>query len=101
MRTSIWRGTRSLGGVTLRSSGYALLTLVTIGVVPVIAVGQDAPKGDVFDQFYRFTNPENHPFHSEQPGETIDPFTGTLRIVEEDVITARQGRAESERRPFL
>jgi RHS repeat-associated protein len=42
--------------------------------------------GDVFDQFFRYTESENHAFFSEMPGETVDPFTGTLRLVKTDVM---------------
>lgn len=42
--------------------------------------------GDVFDQFFRYTEKEHKALFSEMPGETVDPFTGTLRIVQTDLV---------------
>jgi len=47
--------------------------------------------GDVFDQFFRYTEKENRAFFSEMPGETIDPFTGTLQLVKQDLVLPGKG----------
>ena len=43
------------------------------------------PTGDVADQFYRHVEKKNKSFEPHLPGETVDHFTGNLRIVEEDL----------------
>jgi hypothetical protein len=40
---------------------------------------------DVFDQFFRYTEAEHKEFYDGMPDETIDPFSGTLHIVQTDV----------------
>jgi RHS repeat-associated protein len=47
-----------------------------------MAIAADA--GDVFDQFYRYVEIKNRTFEAHLPGETVDHFTGTLRIIQED-----------------
>jgi RHS repeat-associated protein len=42
--------------------------------------------GDVFDQFFRHTETRNKVFVHELPGETVDPFTGTLRLIQTDLV---------------
>lgn len=48
-------------------------------------VGDAADKGDVADQFFRYTETENKVQFQEHPGETVDPFTGNLTIVQQDL----------------
>ncbi|MGC4000311.1 MAG: DUF6531 domain-containing protein [Anaeromyxobacter sp.] len=70
--------------------GFALLALLAL---PLGAWAQQTsqPRGDVADAFFRFTGTENKPFASELPGETVDPFTGTLHIVQTDVVLPGHG----------
>ena len=42
--------------------------------------------GDVQDQFYRHVEIKNKTVDPHLPGETVDHFTGTLRIVQEDLF---------------
>jgi RHS repeat-associated protein len=41
--------------------------------------------GDVQDQFYRHVEIKNKVFEAHLPGEVVDHFTGTLRILQEDL----------------
>ena len=45
-----------------------------------------AQQGDVFDQFYRYVEVKNKAIEPHLPGESVDHFTGTLRIVQEDMF---------------
>lgn len=57
-----------------------------LGLVSAAAAAAQAqPKGDVYDQFFRYTESENKVLFQERPGETVDPFTGNLRIVQQDL----------------
>ncbi len=47
---------------------------------------QEQQIGDVFDQFFRNTEKENRAFSSEMGGEKVDPFTGTLGLVRQDLV---------------
>ena len=51
-------------------------------VVALVACASSAEAAapDVFDQFFRYTEKEHKVFFSNLPGETVDPFTGTLRV---------------------
>jgi hypothetical protein len=42
-------------------------------------------KGDVFDQFFRYVEIKSRAPDPHLPGETVDHFSGTLRIVQEDL----------------
>jgi hypothetical protein len=45
----------------------------------------DGALGDVFDPFFRHYEPGNRAAFQELPGETVDLFTGTLRITQQDL----------------
>lgn len=67
-----------------------------LGALALLAVAsgasaQTGPKGDVFDQFFRYTEDQHKVMFEEMPKESVDPFTGTLHIVQEDL--ALPGRA--------
>jgi hypothetical protein len=47
--------------------------------------GASKADGDVFDSFFRYTEKEHRAFSEELPGETVDPFTGTLRVSQVDL----------------
>jgi RHS repeat-associated protein len=47
--------------------------------------------GDVTDQFYRFVETKNKTVDVQLPGETVDTFTGNLRIVHEDMSFPGKG----------
>lgn len=68
---------RRLGKAALRS-GFALALLL-------LAPSDGYAAGDVFDQFFRYTEKENKVVFEELPGESVDPFTGTLRLVQTDL----------------
>lgn len=65
-----------------RKNRFALM-LPKLALASLVALSSSPAKaaGDVFDQFFRYTETEHRAFFSELPAETIDPFTGTLRIV--------------------
>jgi RHS repeat-associated protein len=42
--------------------------------------------GDVHDQFYRYVETRNKTFDPHLPGEVVDHFSGTLRILQEDLL---------------
>jgi hypothetical protein len=79
MRAGQTRGGRAMTGL--------VLLLASVIMVPSAALA----AGDVFDQFYRYVEVKNKTFEPHLPGETVDHFTGTLRIVQEDM--AFPGRA--------
>lgn len=60
-----------------------LPVLALLGAFTGSAVAQ--PTGDVFDQFYRYVERKNRLFEPHLPGEVVDHFSGTLRIVQEDL----------------
>lgn len=65
---------------TTRLAG-AVLVLCSF-MAPVSA----SAAGDVFDQFFRYTERDTQALFQEMPGETVDPFTGILHIVQEDLV---------------
>jgi hypothetical protein len=67
----------------------ALLALAV--AVPSAARAQQQSTSDVFDQFFRFGDTAHKVYAQEAPGETVDPFTGTLRIVQEDLALPGKG----------
>jgi len=64
-----------------------LIALTTLG--EGIASGQQV--GDTFDQFFRYVEVKNKVIESHLPGETVDHFSGNLRIVQEDMAFPGQG----------
>lgn len=70
-----------------RKNRFALM-LPKLALASLVALSSSPAKaaGDVFVQFFRYTETEHRAFFSELPAETIDPFTGTLRIVREDLV---------------
>ncbi len=52
----------------------------------IASPGRAWAAGDVFDQFFRYTEKEHKAFFEGTPEETVDPFTGTLRIVHTDLV---------------
>ncbi|HZM69435.1 MAG TPA: hypothetical protein VFB95_03600, partial [Candidatus Cryosericum sp.] len=62
--------------------GARLAVLVAGVLVLPVALFAD---GDVQDQFYRHVEIKNKTFEPHLPGETVDHFTGTLSIVQEDL----------------
>ena len=62
--------------------GARLAVLVAGVLVLSVALFAD---GDVQDQFYRHVEIKNKTFEPHLPGETVDHFTGTLSIVQEDL----------------
>jgi len=52
----------------------------------MLAASAARAAGDVFDQFFRYTEREHKVYFAELPGETVDPFTGTLSIVQTDLV---------------
>ncbi len=61
----------------------AAMVLSLLGSVPFEA---EAQSNDVFDSFFRFTEVEHKPFFEGTNGDLVDPFTGTVRIVQEDLV---------------
>src|SRR5580765_5686739 len=60
--------------------------LIFIAALSILRTDASAqPLGDVLDNFYRFVEIKDKHFEPHLPGETVDPFTGTLRIVQEDM----------------
>jgi RHS repeat-associated protein len=57
--------------------------MCSLVAVPAAAFAQS--KGDVFDQFFRYVEIKSRNNEPHLPGETVDHFTGTLRIVQEDL----------------
>jgi RHS repeat-associated protein len=57
-----------------------------LGTVPLLVAAADKPNGDVFDQFFRYTETENRVFFQDLPDEKVDPFSGTLHIVRKDLV---------------
>lgn len=51
----------------------------------VISPSMSLAAGDVFDQFYRYVEVKNKTFEPHLPGEKVDHFAWTLRIVKEDM----------------
>jgi RHS repeat-associated protein len=64
-----------------------LIAITTLG--EGIASGQQV--GDTFDQFFRYVEVKNKVIESHLPGETVDHFSGNLRIVQEDMAFPGQG----------
>jgi RHS repeat-associated protein len=63
-------------------------TLVRLAMLAAAALGLPAAvrgAGDVQDQFYRHVEVKNKTFEPHLPGETVDHFSGSLRIVQEDL----------------
>lgn len=61
----------------------ALAVLVLFALAPRSGLAQAV--GDATDQFYRFVENKNKQFTPHLPGETVDNFTGNLRITEQDL----------------
>ncbi len=59
---------------------------VIFGAASSVLAGTALAAGDVYDQFFRYTEREHKAYFSEMPGETVDPFTGTLQIVQTDLV---------------
>lgn len=71
----------------LNSLCHVVVVAAVLIYSPCPTFGQEnQPHGDVFDQFFRYTEPENRAQFQELPGETVDPFTGTLTIVRKDLV---------------
>jgi RHS repeat-associated protein len=69
-------------------------TPLSLAVLAAVALGLSAgahADGDVQDQFYRHVEIKNKTFEAHLPGETVDHFTGTLRIVQEDLFLPGKG----------
>jgi RHS repeat-associated protein len=65
-------------------SGAALLAAAAMAAaVPPVATAEGA---DAFDPFFRYAEPEHRAAYGGLPDETIDPFSGTLRIVQTDLV---------------
>src|SRR5262245_56819111 len=62
----------------------SVIPLALVGAALAVPAGVRA-AGDVQDQFYRHVEVKNKTFEPHLPGETVDHFTGTLRIVQEDL----------------
>ncbi len=67
-----------------RALGRAILALVAWGLASS-APAQEQGTLDFADTFFRYTGTQNKAFFSELPGETVDPFTGNLQIIQEDL----------------
>jgi RHS repeat-associated protein len=70
----------------LSAAGRWAVGVAVLGVLalPVAAHG-DVQFGDVLDQFFRFTEKENRVQVPQLDGESVDPFSGNLRIVRSDL----------------
>ena len=70
----------------------ALVILLSL-VFYLLHVAQVAAQsvGDVFDQFFRYIEVKNRVIEPHLPGETIDFFTGNLRISQEDLFLPGRG----------
>lgn len=80
------RSIRSCAYLQASKAGTSLIALsVLLLTMPTGARAQSA-SGDVFDQFHRYMEIEHKVFSQEMPGETVDPFTGILRIVQTDLV---------------
>src|SRR5262249_21647270 len=62
---------------------HVAVLVSTLLAFPGTALAQG--KGDVFDQFFRYVELKTRSLEPHLPGETVDHFTGTLRIVQEDL----------------
>jgi RHS repeat-associated protein len=73
--------------MTLLTRSRKVLVAFLAVISASAALGQsDPPDGsDVFDQFFRYTEAEHHEFYTGLPDETVDPLTGTLRLVQTDI----------------
>ena len=60
------------------------LALLLAGVLA--APSEAFAAGDVQDQFYRHVEIKNKVLEPHLPGEVVDHFTGTLRILQEDLV---------------
>src|SRR5690242_17747543 len=90
------------GGSRMPKSGAAARVVVREGrqsaparVAPIlrlaVAASLLAPQCaiaavNVFDPFLRYREDEQKVFFQQLPNETVDPFTGTLSIVQEDLF---------------
>src|SRR5262245_8989433 len=63
----------------------SVIPLALVGAALAVPAGVRA-AGDVQDQFYRHVEVKNKTFEPHLPGETVDHFTGSLRIVQEDLV---------------
>jgi len=60
--------------------------LICVGFTCCLFSSSVLATSDVFDQFYRYVETKNKIIEPHLPGEVVDPFTGTLRIVQEDLF---------------
>src|SRR4030042_1773696 len=80
-------GYPSLGSRSIISSGIVMSHLKLVLIVIIFGfIGRAYADGDVFDQLFRYTDKEHRPFFQGAPGESVDPFTGNLRIVHGDLV---------------
>src|SRR5258708_25413071 len=76
----------------MRENAFTASARVLIGLIAVSGVGETvAQQSDVFDQFFRYTETEHRAFYDGLPSENIDPFSGTLRIVQTDLVLRGRG----------
>ena len=71
-----------------RTPRAALLGLTALALVALATTASavENPPGDIFDPFFRSSEDEHKVFSEGINGDQVDPFTGTLRIVQEDLV---------------
>lgn len=67
-----------------------MMNRICVAALGLIAFSAHA-DADVSDQFFRFTELNNRAVEANLPNEVVDPFTGTLRIVHEDLSFPGKG----------
>src|SRR6266404_916164 len=75
-----------VSGAHMAKRSFMYASVLAVGAVVVCGSEPALAAGDVLDQFFRYTEGEHRVFAQELPGETVDPFTGTLRIVQTDLV---------------
>src|SRR5262249_13524657 len=70
----------------MRSPSPLVAALAASLSVSVLYEAPALAAGDVYDQFFRYAEKEHKVYAEELPNETVDPFTGTLRVVQIDLV---------------
>ncbi len=66
------------------AAAFLAMSVLTAG--PRVQAQTGTPLSDVFDQFFRFPDPERKVVFEEVPGETIDLFSGNLSLIQRDLV---------------
>jgi hypothetical protein len=71
---------------SMRKARVRIFLVAAFALTSSITAKQAAAASDVFDQSFRYAEAEHKEFYDGMPDETIDPFSGTLHIVQTDVM---------------